>query len=549
MASWACLCPGNDISANKRRSGKTRRGNNWLRTALVEAAWAAFRAKDTYLSSQFHRLQPPRRQARRRSRGPFHLDCGLSPPGQARSGLHRTRWRLLPETQSGAGTTPSRPEARRTGVHRHADPSRHDCSFGCQISHQSWIGGRLVSTARRARVRFVFPGDGLSHRPVDLFFRADANIKLAAVATDSQGVSARAISRRSSTARPIRRSWPNWRRAACGPRFRSGAGVERAGPGAPSLHVAGGTRTYRRSQTRLLILNARIRDLTAPYESTIQRLDAIPGVDRYTAEVILAEIGPNVKTFPTAKHLASWACLCPGNDISANKRRSGKTRRGNNWLRTASVEAAWAASRAKDTYLSSQFRLQPPRQQARRSSRGPFHLDCGLSPPGQARSGLHRTRWRLLPETQSGAGATPSRPEARRTGVHRHADPSRRNCSFGCLISHQSWIGGQLVSTARRARVRFVFPGNGRSHRPVDLFFRAGLGFTVMLTPVVATAASAAESVTNPGLVAVSSARPVGHVSGLCSLETVSATVQWICFSGQGRGVVCPEAISCFEQA
>jgi transposase len=98
--------------------------------------------------------------------------------------------------------------------------------------------------------------------------------------------------------------------------------------------------------TRLLILNARIRALTAPYENIIERLAAIPGVDRYTAEVILAEIGPNVTAFPTAKHLASWACLCPGNNLSAGKRRSGKTRRGNNWLRTALVEAAWAASRA-----------------------------------------------------------------------------------------------------------------------------------------------------------------------------------------------------------
>ena len=87
----------------------------------------------------------------------------------------------------------------------------------------------------------------------------------------------------------------------------------------------------------------------------IARLDAIPGIDRRTAEVILAEIGPNVTPFPTAQHLASWACLCPGNNISGNKRRSGKTRHGQNWLRAALVEAAWAASRTKNTYLSSQF--------------------------------------------------------------------------------------------------------------------------------------------------------------------------------------------------
>ena len=60
LASWACLCPGNSLSAGTRRFGKTRRGNNWLRTALVEATWAAFRSKNTYLGSQFHRLRARR---------------------------------------------------------------------------------------------------------------------------------------------------------------------------------------------------------------------------------------------------------------------------------------------------------------------------------------------------------------------------------------------------------------------------------------------------------------------------------------------------------
>jgi transposase len=105
---------------------------------------------------------------------------------------------------------------------------------------------------------------------------------------------------------------------------------------------------------RIAAINERIAQYTAPFEELIQRLDAIPGVDRWTAEVILAEIGPDVKAFPTAHHLASWACLCPGNNISANKRRSGKTRRGQNWLRPALVEAAWATAHTK-SYFGSQF--------------------------------------------------------------------------------------------------------------------------------------------------------------------------------------------------
>lgn len=116
---------------------------------------------------------------------------------------------------------------------------------------------------------------------------------------------------------------------------------------------------------RIAAINERIAEYTAPHESLIQRLCTIPGINRRTAEVILAEIGPDVAHFPTAHHLASWACLCPGNDISANKRRSGKTRRGQNWLRPALVEAAWAASHTK-TYFGSQFhRLRARRGEKR----------------------------------------------------------------------------------------------------------------------------------------------------------------------------------------
>jgi hypothetical protein len=82
----------------------------------------------------------------------------------------------------------------------------------------------------------------------------------------------------------------------------------------------------------------------------------IPGVAERTAEVIIAELGPVMSRFPTHRHAASWAAICPGHDESAGKRRSGKTRKGDSWLRTTLIEAAHsAAGRTRDTYLHSQY--------------------------------------------------------------------------------------------------------------------------------------------------------------------------------------------------
>ena len=92
-----------------------------------------------------------------------------------------------------------------------------------------------------------------------------------------------------------------------------------------------------------------------PELEQVQRLCTIPGVDLITAWTLLAELGSDMSVFSSPKHAASWAGLCPGNHESGGKRLSNRTRKGNRWLRRALCQAAWAASRKKNSYLAAFF--------------------------------------------------------------------------------------------------------------------------------------------------------------------------------------------------
>jgi transposase len=110
-----------------------------------------------------------------------------------------------------------------------------------------------------------------------------------------------------------------------------------------------------------------IEQHVADEQEVIARLDTIPGVGQRAAEMLLAEIGTDMCRFPTAKHLASWAGMCPGHNESAGKRRSGKTRKGSRWLRQILVEMAHAAAKTKGTYLAAQYRRLAARRGKKRA--------------------------------------------------------------------------------------------------------------------------------------------------------------------------------------
>jgi len=197
----------------------------------------------------------------------------------------------------------------------------------------------------------------------------DANIKLGSVATDVLGVSGRDMLRALVAGEddPVKLAELARRKL-------------RAKIPALRLALRGRVTDHHRFLLGLLLdelthleglierLTARITEvLPAPFAEAIERLATIPGIDVRAAENILAETGIDMGVFPTAGHLASWTGMCSGQRESAGKRQSGRTRKGNQWLRTTLVQVAWAASRTKHTYLSAQYRRLAGRRGKKRA--------------------------------------------------------------------------------------------------------------------------------------------------------------------------------------
>jgi transposase len=119
---------------------------------------------------------------------------------------------------------------------------------------------------------------------------------------------------------------------------------------------------------RITECDQRIEVLCRPFAQKIDRLKRMAGVGQRAAEQLVSELGVDMGQFPSHRHAASWTGICPGNHESAGKRKSGKTRKGNRWLRCLLIECGWAASRSKQSYFGAQFRHLVRRRGAKKAA-------------------------------------------------------------------------------------------------------------------------------------------------------------------------------------
>ncbi|MGH8475964.1 MAG: IS110 family transposase [Methylococcales bacterium] len=184
----------------------------------------------------------------------------------------------------------------------------------------------------------------------------DANIKLASVVTDIQGVSAWAMLQAIVAGNTDAQAMAD---LAKGLLRKKREQLVEALTGAVKPHhrflIAELLSQIEYSEEAIGRISLEVEERLRPFEEDVKLLDSIPGIGRRIAEVLLAEIGWDMSRFASERNLASWAGMCPGNNESAGKRRNGKTRKGSRWLRHALIEAAHGAARTKNKYLKAHY--------------------------------------------------------------------------------------------------------------------------------------------------------------------------------------------------
>lgn len=182
------------------------------------------------------------------------------------------------------------------------------------------------------------------------------NIKLSSVATDVVGVSGRAILKAMIDGVEDTKELVEMTK---GKLRKKKAMLEEALKGVISAEHKAVLGTHLRHldflDGEIARLDGEINNRMSTFNEYMEDLDEVPGIDRRSAEEVIAEIGVDMSQFPTAAHLASWAGLCPGNNQSGGKRRNCRTRKGNSWLCSTMVQIARGASRSKGSYLSAQY--------------------------------------------------------------------------------------------------------------------------------------------------------------------------------------------------
>ena len=185
----------------------------------------------------------------------------------------------------------------------------------------------------------------------------DANIKLSSVASDVLGVSGRAMLDRLVADDAAPEALAELARGRMRPK-RSELQAALTGRVRPHHRLL--LRTHLRMidslEAAIAGLTAEIEERMRPFSELRDRLDGVTGIGQEVATVYISEMGADMAAWPTSGHAASWAGFCPGHHESAGKRKSGRPRKGNRWLKQAFNQAAWSAGRAEGTYMQAHYR-------------------------------------------------------------------------------------------------------------------------------------------------------------------------------------------------